>query len=315
MNNVLSLDGGYDKALAILRDGGLVAVPTETVYGLAAHACDEKAVQNIYKAKGRPSFNPLIAHVADVVMAKRYAEFDNVSEKLAQNFWPGALTLVLPLKTPSKIAGAVTAGLDTIALRHPRGIMARLAAGLKAPLAAPSANSSGKISPTSAEHVADDLGNKVDLILDGGRCDVGLESTIVKCAKDGVYLLREGGIPLDAIKDVVGTDILKVDGTKLEAPGMMLAHYAPTSPLRLNIAEPREDEAFLAFGEGGKRNAPTRNLSPTGNLEEAAHNLFAMMKELDASHPGTIAVHPIPEMGIGAAINDRLRRAAHGNSA
>ncbi len=296
-------------ATDILGSSGLVAVPTETVYGLAANACDADAVAKIYAAKGRPSFNPLIAHVADRQMAERFGAFDANADMLASTFWPGPLTLVLPLRAGSGLAEAVTAGLDTVALRQPQGAMAKLAQRLGCPLAAPSANSSGQLSPTRADHVAKDLGGKVDLILDNGPCAVGLESTIVKCADGKVTLLREGGVSREEIETVVGPVAGPVSD-KVEAPGMMLRHYAPTKPLRLEAENAQNGEALLGFGHEAEN--AVLNLSQSGDLEEAAQNLFAMLHELDQSDASGIAVQPIPKTGIGAAINDRLHRAAAG---
>ena len=302
----------FEKASAILRGGGLVAVPTETVYGLAANACDANAVAKIYAAKGRPSFNPLIAHVSGLAMAKKYARFDEVAIKLAKAFWPGPLTIVLPVLVDSGLANAVTAGLPTIALRHPIGVMAALAENLDKPIAAPSSNTSGKVSPTSADHVREDLGNKVDLILDGGSCAVGVESTIVKVENGKVSLLRMGGLPIETIEASVGTVEASLNKKSIEAPGMMLAHYAPSVPIRMNVTSLKDGEALLAFGPPIAKPAHTQNLSTSSDLDEAARNLFAMIKHLDRFNPTGIAVQPIPSDGIGAAINDRLTRAAQG---
>jgi len=302
---------GFDAALAALRSGGLAAVPTETVYGLGADATNGSAVSRIFAAKGRPDFNPLIAHVSGVEMARSIAVLNDVSLKLASRFWPGPLTLVVPLKPGATIAPAVTAGLETIALRQPKGIMADLANALGNPIAAPSANSSGRISPTLAKHVMDDLGDKIDVILDGGNCDVGLESTIVKADDDGVALLRKGGIAVETLEMFLGQKLRPgTDKPKVEAPGMLLAHYAPRTPVRLNAPCANEGEVLLAFGPGVDDGPAVRNLSPEGDLHQAAHNLFAMMKELDMCGATRIAVQPIPQQGIGAAINDRLERAA-----
>lgn len=313
MVSMIDLTNNYSEALskgtAVLRHGGLAAVPTETVYGLAADACTPKAVERIYAAKGRPYFNPLIAHVSGMGMAKRYGMFDDNAEALARAFWPGPLTLVVPLEPDTKLAEAVTAGLDTVALRHPIGTMATLAERLDKPLAAPSANSSGRISPTRAQHVSADLGDKIDLILDGGPCAVGLESTIVKCADGTVTLLREGGLSVEQIEAIVGP-LLRPETSDIEAPGMMLKHYAPRKPLRLNADRPKSGEALLAFG--ANTNDAKLNLSSTADLEEAARNLFAMLHELDSGNATGIAVQTVPDEGIGVAINDRLRRAAMG---
>lgn len=314
MVEVLDIDSGFETALNALQKGGLVAVPTETVYGLAADATHANAVADIYKAKGRPSFNPLISHVSGLDMADHHAIIDDTSRQLIEIFWPGPLTLVLPLKESSNICADVTAGLGTVALRQPKGVMARLADELGSPIAAPSANSSGRISPTTAQHVMADLGGKLDVILDGGPCVVGVESTILRCMEDGVHILREGGITTEDLAAVVGTLIHpQVPEPKVQAPGMLLAHYAPSKPLRLNANAANKGEAFLCFGPGfTKDSSISRNLSPSGDLEEAARNLFAMLKELDESRASMIAATSIPTHGLGAAINDRLRRAAHG---
>ena len=312
MNTAVSINEGYERAADILRSGGIVAVPTETVYGLAADATNAEAVTSIYTAKGRPSFNPLICHVSGLEMAQRFGTFDELAERLAQRFWPGPLTIVVPLKADTGIADAVSAGLPTIALRQPHGVMAKLAGTLDVPLAAPSANSSGRISPTEAQHVVNDLGNKVALVLDGGACEVGLESTIVKVSDGNVVLLREGGLTVEELETFLGAPIRKtVANAKVEAPGQLLAHYAPSLPIKLNATEAKEEEALLAFGHQDAEHPIMLNLSDEGDLEEAAHNLFSMMQELDKSGAKGIAVQSIPDTGLGAAINDRLKRAAH----
>ena len=315
MVSILSIDDGFDPALAALRAGELVAVPTETVYGLAADASSEDAVQRIFAAKGRPDFNPLIAHVSDLAMARRVGQFDDLSLELAKAFWPGPLTIVVPLKTDAGIAPAVTAGLGTIALRQPKGVMVRLAEALGNPIAAPSANSSGKISPTLANHVAGDLGDKVSVILDDGPCSVGLESTIVRAENNALILLREGGISRERLTGTINAPLIEKASKAIEAPGQLLSHYAPSLPLRLEATSVRDSDALLAFGRDALPGTPlaVRNLSVDGDLGEAAHNLFAMMKELDQSGARAIAVQSVPRHGIGLAINDRLARAAHGN--
>lgn len=314
MSTVLDICGSdpgdaLDQAAEALAGGALVAVPTETVYGLAADATNPEAVAKIYAAKGRPTFNPLIIHVSGPDMAQRYGGFDDTAERLIEAFWPGPLTLVVPMGQDSGLAEAVTANLETVAIRQPTGAMADLARRLGRPLAAPSANSSGRISPTRAEHVAADLGDKVALILDGGPCAVGLESTIVKCAGDAVTLLREGGLDQASIEAVVGPLDRPAD-ERIEAPGMLLKHYAPSKPVRLNADHAAAGEALLGFGPQG--NGAALNLSPSGDLAEAARNLFAMLHDLDGSEAKAIAVQPVPNTGLGAAINDRLRRAAAG---
>lgn len=313
---VLRFDGeAVGPATDALRRGGLVAVPTETVYGLAADATHGEGVAGIYAAKGRPSFNPLIAHVSDIAMAERYVTFDPLSRKLAETFWPGPLTLVLPLREDSGIHPLVTAGLSTLAVRMPRGDVGKIIGALGHPIAAPSANTSGKISATTAEAVRDDLGDRVDLILDGGPCSVGVESTIVKIDGDKAYLLRPGGIAAEEIEAVIGRKLIRLDQrAAIEAPGMLASHYAPDAAVRLNTTEVKLGEALLAFGpvraKGVENAVAVLNLSERGDLREAAANLFSYMKQLDASGARTIAVEPIPETGLGEAINDRLRRAA-----
>ncbi|MFN3959552.1 MAG: L-threonylcarbamoyladenylate synthase [Parvularculaceae bacterium] len=303
------------KAAAILRAGGIVAMPTETVYGLAADATNDLAVARVYEAKGRPAFNPLIVHVTDARMAKRYTEFSPFAERLAAAFWPGPLTLVLPLRADAAISSLVTAGLDTIAVRAPAHPVARaLIAAADRPLAAPSANPSGTVSPTRASHVRDGLGAKVDLILDGGPCAVGVESTIVKIDDDRATLLRPGGVPREAIKQALGASLASPTTGAVEAPGMLASHYAPRARLRLNAERPRADEAYLAFGAAPADHPDMLNLSPAGDLVEAAANLFAHLRALDALCAAKglsgIAAATVPMKGLGEAINDRLSRAA-----
>ena len=292
------------RATNTLREGGLVAVPTETVYGLAADATNPDAVARIYAAKGRPAFNPLIAHVSGARMAGRYGVLDEAASALIQAFWPGPLTLVLPVRSNAApaLAAAVTAGLPTVALRHAPGVMADLASHLDRPLAAPSANLSGRLSPTTAAHVEAQLGGRVDLVMDGGACGVGVESTIVRTGARPT-LLREGGLERSDIETIVGP-LAAPDGA-IEAPGMLASHYAPNAQLRLDATDARSGEALLGFGAI----AGDVSLSPRGDLAEAAHRLYASLAQLDETH-GAIAVAPIPRDGIGAAINDRLRRAA-----
>ncbi|AZO32987.1 MAG: threonylcarbamoyl-AMP synthase [Mesorhizobium sp.] len=302
-----------ERALALLEGGDVVAIPTETVYGLAGDATNGVAVARIFEAKGRPRFNPLIAHVADLAMASRIADFDPLSAKLAETFWPGPLTLVLPQRAENGIHPLVTAGLDTIALRMPRGFGGELIARLGRPLAAPSANSSGRISATTAEAVAADLGERIRLVVDGGATPVGLESTIVKIEGGKLTLLRPGGIAADEIEAVAGIKLLR-GAAGIEAPGMLASHYAPGAAMRLNVGKIASGEALLAFGrdraEGWQDAAAVRNLSEAGDLREAATNLFAYMQALDRSGAAVIAVEPIPQDGLGEAINDRLVRAA-----
>lgn len=305
------------RAVAVLGQARPVAVPTETVYGLAADACDAKAITSIYETKGRPRFNPLICHMADLAMAERYAAFDPISRLLAESFWPGPLTLVLPLVAGSTIHPLATAGLDSVGIRVPRGFTGDLIRAYGRPLAAPSANSSGRISPTSADHVLADIGPRIELVVDGGACPVGVESTIIKVEEGRIRLLRPGGIPAEAIERVTGlrVDRLKPAGTAaIEAPGMLASHYAPDCPVRLNQRAVAPGEAVLLFGgkavEGIEKAVLVLDLSPTGDLGEAASNLFAYLKQADQSGVSAIAVTPIPDEGLGEAINDRLMRAA-----
>jgi L-threonylcarbamoyladenylate synthase len=286
---------------ARISAGELVAVPTETVYGLAADATNAAAVAGIYAAKGRPSFNPLIVHVADLAAAEAIAVFDDDARALAAAFWPGPLTLVLPLRPASGIAALVTAGLDTIALRVPRHrAMQALIAAAGKPLAAPSANASNGISPTRAAHVAASLGQRVPLIIDDGATEAGLESTIIA----GRILLRPG--PL-AIEDLPFPVTRRSADAAITAPGQLASHYAPAKPLRLSATAAADDEWLIGFGPV----AGDDNLSPSGNLLEAAARLFDALHRADASPRARIAVAAVPGTGIGEAINDRLARAAH----
>ncbi|WP_195175812.1 L-threonylcarbamoyladenylate synthase [Mesorhizobium sp. INR15] len=314
MAEILAVGEAMERALALLAGGDVVAIPTETVYGLAGDATNGVGVARIFEAKGRPRFNPLIAHVADLAMAERIARFDPLSEKLARAFWPGPLTLVLPQRPGNGIHPLVTAGLDTIALRMPRGFGGELIARLGHPLAAPSANSSGKISATTAEAVAADLGSRIKLVVDGGATPVGLESTIVKVEAGTLRLLRPGGVAAEEIEAAVGMKLLRGAVAGIEAPGMLASHYAPGAAMRLNAEKVEAGEALLAFGgrraEGWQAVVALKNLSVSGDLREAAANLFAYMQDLDRSGAKTIAVEPIPFDGLGEAINDRLSRAA-----
>ena len=294
-----------DDAVRTLRDGGLVAFPTETVYGLGADATNGRAVARIYEAKGRPQFNPLIVHVRDADEAARYAVFHGPARQLAEAFWPGALTLVLPRTVDCPLSTLVSAGLDTVALRVPaHPVAAKLIAQSGLPIAAPSANASGRITATTAAHVARSLGDKVDVILDGGAAPLGLESTVVGFDGERPVLLRAGAIARDAIEAVVGP--LGAPDDAIRSPGQLASHYAPRAALRLSAREARDGETLLGFGPDAPRGA--RNLSASGDLREAAANLFAMLHELDGA--GAIAVMPIPNEGLGEAINDRLARAA-----
>lgn len=293
---------GLQAAADAIRAGGIVAVPTETVYGLAADARDGAAVARIYAAKGRPSFNPLIVHVPDLAAAQAIGTFDDHALALAAAFWPGPLTLVLPTKADAGIAGIVTAGLDTIALRVPaHRAMQALLRETGAPLAAPSANASGAISPTRAEHVAASLDDRVDVILDDGRTPAGVESTIVA----GTRILRPGPITAEQLA-AFGVSTGIEDG-KIVAPGQLASHYAPTKPVRLNATEAATSEWLIGFGAV----VGDDSLCTTGDPVEAAANLFDALHRADASDRAAIAVAPVPETGLGAAINDRLRRAAH----
>jgi L-threonylcarbamoyladenylate synthase len=298
-------------AARILRAGGLVAFPTETVYGLGADATDDKAVARIFAAKGRPTFNPLIVHVADRAAAEAIVAFSGPARALADAFWPGALTLVLPRKPNARVSLLVSAGLDTVAVRVPANRMAQdLLRETNRPLAAPSANASGTVSATTAAHVAESLRGKIDLILDGGATAHGIESTVIGFADGAATMLRPGAIAREDIERVVGP--LRAPGGGIQgSPGRLESHYAPATPLRLNAHDVHSDEALLAFGTNVPSGAKlTRNLSPSGDLVEAAANLFAMLRALDASGAAGIAAMPIPERGLGEAINDRLARAA-----
>ncbi|MDX8490031.1 L-threonylcarbamoyladenylate synthase [Mesorhizobium sp. VK22B] len=313
MAEILAVGEAMERALALLECGDVVAIPTETVYGLAGDATNGVAVARIFEAKGRPRFNPLIAHVADLAMAGRMADFDPLSTRLAEAFWPGPLTLVLPQRAESGIHPLVTAGLDTIALRMPRGFGGELIARLGRPLAAPSANSSGRLSATTAEAVAVDLGDRIKLVVDGGATPVGLESTIIKIEDGKLRLLRPGGIAAHEIEAVAGVKMMR-GAAGIQAPGMLASHYAPGAAMRLNVGKIASGEALLAFGrdraEGWRDAVAMRNLSEAGDLREAATNLFAYMQALDRSGAAVIAVEPIPFDGLGEAINDRLVRAA-----
>jgi L-threonylcarbamoyladenylate synthase len=301
-------------AAAALRDGRLVAFPTETVYGLGADATNARAVAAIFEAKGRPRFNPLIAHVADVDDAALFALFGPHALTLATAFWPGALTLVLKKRPDCTIADLATAGLDTVALRVPSHPIARaLIRAAKRPIAAPSANRSGHVSPTTAAHVEADLGDKVALILDDGPCAIGVESTVVDVSGSEPMLLRAGGVTREAIEAVLGAPLASHldDEEHPSSPGQLASHYAPQAAVRLHATAARPGEALLAFGpEAPPHDGPIINLSSSGDLIEAAANLFAALRQLDASGAPAIAVMPIPESGLGEAINDRLRRAA-----
>jgi L-threonylcarbamoyladenylate synthase len=298
-----------DRAAAIILAGGLVAIPTETVYGLAADATNAMAVAKIFTAKGRPAFNPLICHVASLAMAERLADFSPLARRLAERFWPGPLTLVLPAKATSPVADLATAGLATIALRQPKHLAALgLIARVGRPLAAPSANPSEEVSPTLAAHVASGLGARIDLILDGGPCEAGLESTIIAPGESSAVMLRPGALARAQIESLTGSLTAPEAASGVLAPGMLRRHYAPRASLRLDALDQHLGEAYLAFGAPPSGVSPSLNLSIRGDLEEAAANLFAMLRALDVTH-AAIAVAPIPSVGVGEGINDRLKRA------
>jgi L-threonylcarbamoyladenylate synthase len=303
-------DGALQRAVETLRGGGLVAMPTETVYGLACDASNGEAIARLYAAKGRPSFNPLIAHVASGGMDQREAVWDDSSAGLVGSFWPGPLTVVLPFaQETGTVSDLARAGLDTIALRQPdHPVAADLIAAFGAPIVAPSANPSGQISPTTAAHVAADMGDKVHLILDGGPCEVGLESTIVSFVGPEPTLLRPGGLDPSRIESALGRKLLQSRDhpDAPSSPGQLLRHYSPSATLRLDAETARDGESHLGFGATGG----TLNLSPTGSLTEAAANLFTMLRQLDETSTA-ICVAPIPHTGLGLAINDRLSRAAN----
>ncbi|MET0358898.1 MAG: L-threonylcarbamoyladenylate synthase, partial [Pararhizobium sp.] len=288
----------------------------ETVYGLAADATRADAIASIYEVKGRPRFNPLISHVSDMEMAESHGLFDPLSRRLAEAFWPGPLTLVVTRAQGSAVHALATAGLETLGLRMPAGFAREVISAFGKPLAAPSANTSGRISPTTAAHVADDLGSAIDLILDAGPAGIGLESTIVKVENGQLRLLRPGGLEAADIEAVAGQRLLRQDsaGATLEAPGMLASHYAPGAAVRLDATEVRPGEALIRFGgvalPGEEKAAIVLDLSPTGNLREAAANLFSYMKPADATGARTIAFSAIPDEGLGEAIRDRLERAA-----
>lgn len=316
--SIKTYDAGYGKlrapdergiadAAALILAGRAVAVPTETVYGFAADATNADAVAGIYAAKGRPSFNPLIVHVRNRAMAEGIATFSDVARRLADAFWPGPLTMVLPLRDDSAIAALVTAGLPTVALRMPdHPVMHALIDAAGRPLAAPSANRSGSVSPTTAQHVLNSLGDRVEMVLDGGHCRAGIESTIIRPGDDAITLLRPGPIIPDDLQAATGLPIIMAASGAIEAPGQLASHYAPGKPVTLDCTDPPADSFHIRFGRDGG----DFTLSPSGDLVEAAARLF------DALHAGAtdprphIAVDPIPHHGLGIAINDRLSRAA-----
>ena len=296
-----------EKAAEILAKGGLVAFPTETVFGLGADACDDLAVAKIYEAKGRPSFNPLIVHVSDVGMAKRLVEWNDQADHLARAFWPGPLTLVLPMRTDAGVSKLVSAGLPTVAIRIPRHPIAQsMLRAFGGPVAAPSANPSGKISPTRADHVLNGLDGRIDAIITQGHSENGVESTILHFDPNPT-ILRPGTITAADISSVLGQPVARLEhADNIIAPGQMTSHYAPRAAVRLDAKDWHAGEKRLGFGDV----TCELNLSPTGDLVEAAANLFAMLHQIDDMDGDRIAVSPIPNHGIGIAINDRLSRAA-----
>ncbi len=305
--------GEIGDAARALRQGKLVAFPTETVYGLGGDATSDRAVAAIFAAKGRPSFNPLIVHVASVSDAAQFAELSPKAQAVARGFWPGPLTLVLPRRRDCRISLLATAGLDSVAIRVPAHQIAQtllMMAGL--PLAAPSANLSGRLSPTSADHVLADLGDKAEFVIDGGACQVGVESTVLSLVNDRPRILRPGAVTAEALAEVLNERVPIETGAEDAAaprsPGRLLSHYAPSLPVRRDAAAAEPGEALLGFGPAAPKEA--LNLSATGDLQEAAANLFAMLRRLDDPRYRAIAVMPVPETGLGIAINDRLRRAA-----
>ena len=312
MARILTIsDTSIETAAETLRQGKLVAFPTETVYGLGGDATNDRAVAAIFAAKGRPRFNPLIVHLPDVAAARDHGVFDETADRLAAIFWPGPMTFVLPRQPGSPLSRLVSAGLDTVALRVPaRDDARRLLKTAGIPVAAPSANRSGRLSPTTAQHVAQDLRDHVDLILDGGQCAVGLESTVLDLSSGAPTILRPGGITQEAVETALGRpiDIAGTDDTAPKSPGMLSSHYAPSLPLRLDAEKAETGEVLLGFGPSGVN--ATLNLSPTGDLVEAAANLFTYLHQLDNPTHRGIAIVPIPDRGLGRAINDRLRRAA-----
>lgn len=318
--SVLSINNDANLAMAqaceVLASGNLVALPTETVYGLAADATNGVAVARIFETKGRPHFNPLICHMSGIGMARHYVIFDRLALQLAEAFWPGPMTLVQPKKPDTKIHALTSAGLDTLAVRVPTGFSRQLIEAYGRPLAAPSANTSGKVSSTTAHHVALDLGSKIPLILDAGPAAIGLESTILKPTSKGVELLRPGGLSVEEVEAVLGAPIIRKQQSSaaIEAPGMMRSHYAPAASVHINASRICAGDAVITFGGQRLQNdaqaAARLDLSESGNLQEAAANLFDFLKVADAATNGAICVAPVPANGLGEAINDRLHRAA-----
>ncbi len=329
MTQILSVNSkSLAQAASVLQGGGLVGMPTETVYGLAADARNGQAVARIFEAKGRPQFNPLIVHVNDIDQVLEFAQMNENDRKIADIFWPGPVTLILKRKDNSGLSDLVSAGLPTVAVRIPAHKTARkLIQACGFPIAAPSANKSGSLSPTSPAHVVQSLGDAVDLVLADGVCAVGLESTVIDCSGDTPCILRPGGITVEDVSEALGVEVsydLGDHGEAVKSPGQLLKHYAPGIPVRLNAVDIEEGEALLSFGntkfmsvrgKGAVADLPddhVRHLSKEGDLHEAASNLFAMMRALDKPKFSGIAVMNIPDTGIGVAINDRLCRAAKG---
>lgn len=306
---------GLTLAANLLSNGELVAFPTETVYGLGADATNDAAITSIFAAKNRPSFNPLIVHTKDAEDAQKLARFNGLAERLSTIFWPGALTIVLPRREDGGLSLLVSAGLDTVAVRVPKHPLAHeFLAACRCPVAAPSANFSGEVSPTQASHVAQSLPLPNEggpaIILDGGPCRVGLESTVIDLSTARPTILRHGGIPKEHLEKIIGTiNVAETNDKAPRSPGMLSQHYAPATPLRMNAANILSGEAFLGFGPSIVD--ATLSLSLTGDIQEAAANLFAMIRQLDNQNYSAIAVSEIPNIGLGRAINDRLRRAAH----
>jgi L-threonylcarbamoyladenylate synthase len=312
MSNVKPItDTSITEASQLLQAGELVSFPTETVYGLGADATNDVAVAAIFKAKGRPSFNPLIVHIPSTEAAKSLVEFNDLAQKIADAFWPGPLTMVLPRRNNCPISLLASAGLETLAVRVPQTPSAQqLLTECARPIAAPSANPSGHISPTRAEHVANGLNDKVSLILDGGACAVGVESTVISVIGSTITLLRPGGITASDLAPFTDQPIQYANkDSAITSPGMLLSHYAPACPVRLMATDKKEGEAFVGFGTGTQI-FETENLSPSGDLTEATANLFSLMHALDQQNYKGIAFAPIPNEGLGLAINDRLSRAA-----
>ncbi|THK36696.1 threonylcarbamoyl-AMP synthase [Ensifer sp. MPMI2T] len=304
---------GITSAVEALGRGAVIAVPTETVYGLAADATNEAAVAQIFEIKRRPSFNPLICHCSDLEMVSAFATLDPVSLRLAERFWPGPMTLVLNSK-PGRLPPVTTAGLTTVAIRIPMGFSNGLIRAYGRPLAAPSANISGRVSATTAAHVESEFGDGVPLIFDGGPTKIGVESTILRVCENGIELLRPGGLPIELVEHAAGLQVSAPNLFKVLAPGMLTSHYAPRAMVRLNATRVGPGETLLKFGDaivpGEGACARVFNLSPEGGLEEFAAKLYATLKEADDAGAESIAIVPIPDEGLGLAINDRLRRAA-----